>query len=944
MKSSTRILVSSLILLLFFGALSAQQTGEIRGKVADEAGEALPGVSITARSPSLQGARTALSDKSGSFRLPLLPVGAYALTFELAGFEKLTMTGNSVRLGLALSLTVVLRPSTVREEVTVVASNPLIDATLADVSQRLNSGDLALAPTQARTIAEIVDLTPGVTGVRTNTVTGGADQNWITDLTAESGLPGFRGAGNGANNWFVDGLSTKGVAYGDPGVRLNFDAWDEVQIVSDGFSPLWGQGVGGFINIVTRSGGNAFHGELGGLIQGAGLRARRKEQMSAVSVPEASRGQYYANLGGPIVKDKLWFFVSDDFFANTDRTREQTLVWLTVPDGKRRASTNNLLGKITLTPRQGQTVSLSGTIDEFLDQSGGIGVPETYTRPDYSRHSYRLNYRAILSPNAFLTAAWGQNRNSFGIQPLSGDFGPPPYAWQDIGQQTNNASFGQETRQKRTDLAVGLVRYLSLGSWGDHELKAGASHYGASDVESYHWTGLDADLWPGDGFDNGAGISWMSPGHPNSEWESAPGEAKNTTRGFGFYFEDNVVLGRLSLMIGLRTDTQQVFNDAGVRVWSWGVGDFLQPRASLAWDLGGNGRNVLKFGYGLYAMPVSTDFLPFVNTAPLFARRIFRWIGPADPTEAQLADSANWRLTLEQTAPRDVDPGLKPDKTNRFLLEYDRQIGRNWAVKVRGIHSNAHNLINPISIYDPAAPMGMRRLLTNFELKRRNYRALEIELNGKVPGRLALNASWTWSRAKGTTSGDIFEAVSWDLYFGGFYDSSLFGYHPWTPDDSPYHPIYEGLFRGLGGRGIGDEGWYGTLPYSVDHVIKAFTTWLAPYGVNVSAAVEYLSGYHWEMKGWSPAVTFCATFPEGRGARTTPAHAYVDLLVEKEIRFRRAPTLGLGINVYNVLNSQRPVSFFKNGENADGSANPLFGRVWARQLPRWVQLRFSLKF
>ena len=944
MRKPARILVSFLSLFLLFGTLSAQQTGEIRGKVTDEAGEALPGVSITARSPNLQGARTALSDKGGGFRLPLLPVGAYALTFELAGFQRLVLTGNDVRLGSARTVSIVLKSAAVREEVTVVASNPLVDPARADTSYRLSGAELALAPTQARTIAEIVDLTPGVTGVRTNTVTGGADQNWIPGLTTESGLPGFRGAGNGANNWFVDGLSMKGVAYGDPGLRLNYDAWEEVQVVSDGFSPAWGQGVGGFINIVTRSGGNSFHGELGGLVQGAGLRAGRKEQMSAISVPETSLGQFFGNLGGPVLKDRIWLFVSNDLFTNADRTSEQTLSWLTVPAGERRVTTNDLLGKITLTPFKDQTLSLSGTLDKLLRQSGGVGVPETYTRSDYTRRSYRLNYRGILSPNAFLTAAWGQNRHSFGIQPLSGDFGPPPYSWQDIGQQTNNASFGQSSRLKRTDLAVGLIRYLSLGPWGDHELKAGASRYSASDVESYHWTGLDADPWPGDGFDNGTGLSWTSPGHPNSLWESASGEARNTTRGLGFYAEDNVTLGRFSVMIGLRTDTQEVFNDTGAKAWSWGVGDFLQPRASVAWDLAGDGRNVLKFAYGLYAMPVSTDFLPFANTAPLFARRVFKWDGPADPTQAQLADGANWEQTLEQTAPREVDPGLKPDKTNRFLLEFDRQIGANWAFKVRGIHSSSRDLINPISLYDPAAPQDMKRLLTNFELKRRNYRGLEVELNGRVPGRLMLNASWTWSRAEGTTSGDIFEAVSWDLYFGGYYDASLFGYHPLTPEDSPYHPVYERLYKGMGGRGIGDEGWYGVLPYSVDHVIKVFATWLAPRGVNVAANVQYLSGYHWEKKGWSPAVTFCATFPEGRGARTTPAHAYVDLLVEKDFRFRKGPTLGLGVDVYNLLNSQRPVSFFKNSENADGSANPLFGQAWARQLPRWVQLRFSLKF
>ena len=200
MKISLRATVAFLILLLLCGILTAQQTGEIRGKVTEEKGEALPGIGITARSPSLQGLRTAISDRNGGFRLPLLPVGIYSLTFELPGFEKLTMTGNEIRLGFTTSLSVILKPTTVSEEVTVIAPNPPIDKTKADTSYRLNSADLALVPTQARTIAEIIALTPGVTGVRTNTVTGGGVS---AAGGAETGLPSIRGQGDAGNNWLV---------------------------------------------------------------------------------------------------------------------------------------------------------------------------------------------------------------------------------------------------------------------------------------------------------------------------------------------------------------------------------------------------------------------------------------------------------------------------------------------------------------------------------------------------------------------------------------------------------------------------------------------------------------------------------------------------------------------------------------------------------------------
>jgi len=940
MKIFLRVTAALFFLLLLFGTLTAQQTGEIWGRITEEKGEVLLGVAITAKSPNLQGLRTAVSDRSGYFRLPLLPVGTYSLTFELPGFEKLAITGNEVRLGFTASLSVVLKPAAVKEEVTVTALNPLIDKTKADTSYRLNSGDLALVPTQARTIAEIVDLTPGVTGVRANTITGGANQNWLSNLTTETGLPSFRGEGDAGNNWLVDGLSTKGVYYNDPGVRLNYDAWEEVQIVSDGFTPEMGQGLGGFVNIVTKSGSNTFHGQLGGLVQDWHLRAKRQEQLSVVSVPDTSLQQYFGNLGGPIVKDKLWFFLSDNFFGNFDKSSQQSIGWLTVQPGERRTSTNNAFGKITFTPYENHTLSLSGTLDKFLHQSGGIGVPETYIKTTYTRYSYRFNYRGILSNNTFLTAVWGQNRNDTDTGPLSGDLGPPQYSWQDIGQTTNNTHMSWRTLERRTDLAVGLTHYLDLGPWGNHELKAGWSYYNNKYNDVILRAGLDADSWPGDAFDNGTLITWSAPGMPIMLDEFGPSVSKDTTDGFGFYAEDNMVLGRFSFLLGLRTDTQKVYNDVGKRLWSWGLWDFLQPRASVDFDLTGDGRNVLKFGYGLFAMPVCLGTATVLNSNPPTSFREYSWAGPQNPTDSQLKDPANWAFVYEYSAvasPEIVDPKLKPNKVNKFLLEFDRQLWTNWALKVRGILSYSRNLIDDIGLYDPGTPSEFRYLFTNFELKRRDYRALEVELNGKIPGRLMLNASYSWSQAKGTVSGNTFESGTWDLFWGAGYDTAMFGDRPYMPPGASNKELYDTIFAGLGARGIGDEGWYGFLPYSVDHVVKILGTYFAPYGFNVSTNIEYLSGYHWEKKGWSNAYGGYLTFPEGRGGRTTPPHMYVDLAVEKDLRLRTGLTLGLGVNVYNVLNSQRAVSFVKND-------NALFGQVWARQLPRWTQIKATLKF
>lgn len=922
----------SLVCIPTFG----QQTGEIRGIVTDDAKSPLPGVAIAAKSPNLQGLRTAVTDDKGQFRLPLLPVGQYALNFEFPGFEKLAIIGQDVRLGFTVSLSAVLKPAAVTEEVTVTAPAPLIDKTKADNSYRLNSDELARVPTQARTIAEVVGLTPGVTNVRANSVTGGAN----APAGTETGGPSFRGEGDAGNNWLVDGLSSKGAVMNDPGTRINYDSWDEVQIVSDGFAPEMGQALGGFINIVTKSGGNEFHGELGALVRDKNFRARRQEQLSVATLPETSLSQFFGNLGGPILKDKLWFFLSNNYFGNVDQTTERSIGWLTIPSGNRRVGTNNAFGKLTFTPHKNHTFSLSGTLDKSINQSGGIGVPETYTKETYTDYFYRLNYRGILSQNTLLTAALGQNRRKQQGAPLSGDYGPPSYNWLDISQVTNNAVSGWLDTIGRTDMALGLTHYLDLGRWGNHEIKVGGSYFAVSLERNIWFTGLDSDPWPGNGFDNGVLIDWAAPGNPLALSEMGIAKQKNTTHGFGFYAQDDITLGRFSLMLGLRTDTQRVFNNLGELGWGWGPGDFLQPRASLAVDLSGDGRNVLKLGYGRFAMSISLLPLSNINTNILTPYRYYGWAGGENPTDSQLKEATNWDFIIEgstASVPYEVDPELKPNKTDKFFVEFDRRLGTNWAVKVRGIYSYSHTLLEDIALYAPESPQGFTYLFTNFELKKRNYKAFEIEMNGRIAGRLTLNASWTWSQAKGTVPGNMFETTVFGSGWGGWYDSSAFGDHPNVPEGSPDKEFFDGLFHGLGGRGIGDEGWYGILPYSVDHVVKILGTYFAPFGIVVSTNLEYLSGYHWEKKGFSEAYGDFFTFPEGRGGRMTPAHVYFDIMAEKDFRLKNGMALAMGINAYNVLNSQRPVSYAKQD-------NELFGQVWARQLPRWVQFKMTLRF
>jgi hypothetical protein len=920
---------ASVLLALVAGAAYAEQTGEIRGTITDPIGAVLADVKVTARSPSLQGVRTTASDARGFFRLPLLPAGTYTLTFERSSFERLTLTGTEVPLGYTATLSVGMRVRTVTEEITVAADPPLIDRTTASTSYRLTSAALDRIPTQDRTIADIVGLTPGITGVRMN-----------TEMGSGTGLPSFRGEGNAGNNWLVDGLSVKGVDTHDSGLPINFDAWDEVQIVSDGFEPQFGQALGGTVNIVTKSGGDAFHGELGGLLRPFGLRADMEDQLSAASLPQTSNNQFFGNLGGPILNRKLWFFISNNYVATSDRTQQKSVGWLTIPAGERKIDTDHSFGKLTWTPRSNHTLSLSGALDSFLSQDGGIGLPETYTKDTYTHSLYRLNYMGLLSRSTFVTASLGRYQRRTDSRPASGDTSRPSYTWQDIAQSTNNALFDSVFRQDRTDLALSASTFLSLGRWGQHEIKGGLSHYANGLDNAYSFTGAAADPWKGNGFDGGMSITWAEPQRPVQLLELGRFAERGWTRGFGVWAQDTITLGRFSLMLGLRSDTQVVENDVHKELWNWGVKDFVQPRASLAVDLFGTGRSVLRLGYGRFSMPMSSACIKWFNEGGSWPWRMHSWVGPENPTNAQLLDPAHWQFVFEQSPAsvglEKIDANLRPNRISRFLVGLDQRLGRNWALRARGVFARGRNLIEDITVPDPQNSSGLSWQLTNLDLKRKDYRSLEVELNGTVGEKLKLDASYTWSQAKGTVPGNESEYSGWGQGLGYLYDGGPFGDQPDLPAGHPLKETYDTLFAGFGGPGVGDAGWYGFYPYSVDHIIRVLTVYHAPYGVDISTTLEWLSGYHWEKKGWSDYGGYLL-FPEGRGVRTTPAHAYLDLALDKHLQLRPGLTFALGLNVANALNRQRPVSFSKED-------NELFGRVWARQQPRRVQLKAALRF
>ncbi len=293
-----------LILLLFFGLTSigltqGRQTGAVSGTVSDEEGNPLPGANVTLTGTGIMGSMTYVTGEQGRFRFPSLIPGECELKVEMPGFKTTTRGGIRIQVGKTVELDIVLSIATVEEEVTVVASTPVVDIETSKVIVSYTSEFLASLPMN-RDLYGIQNSIPGAIseGVdyrRTSSILGGTVRSQLYQL---------------------DGAPMNDPATFYPMANINTDVYEEIEFGIGSLPAEVGQADSVVVNIVTKSGGNKFSGSLSAYYTGKGLTENliSLEDMEAIGVnPPQSYTDYKdasLSFGGPIIKDKLWFFVN----------------------------------------------------------------------------------------------------------------------------------------------------------------------------------------------------------------------------------------------------------------------------------------------------------------------------------------------------------------------------------------------------------------------------------------------------------------------------------------------------------------------------------------------------------------------------------------------------------------------------------------------------------
>jgi outer membrane receptor protein involved in Fe transport len=285
---------------LLFGCsgLFAQTTGEIAGVVTDASGSVLPGVTMEATSASLQGKRAAISGRDGVYRLPGLPYRVRATLSAFGPGEKTATVSLDSKATVNFRLEVMAI-----EEVLVSGEIPLVDVTSTTGGTNYVNKVIARLPV-GRNYADIIRSQPGV-----NT-DGGDTQGRSLALT-------IYGATSAENQWIVDGVNTTNVIKGIQGKAINNEFIQEVEVKTGGYQAEYGRALGGVINVITKSGGNEFHGDGFVYYDSFDWKAKQKVTVpdliaNAMRVADYRRTDFGADLGGCFLKDRLWFFGAYD--------------------------------------------------------------------------------------------------------------------------------------------------------------------------------------------------------------------------------------------------------------------------------------------------------------------------------------------------------------------------------------------------------------------------------------------------------------------------------------------------------------------------------------------------------------------------------------------------------------------------------------------------------
>lgn len=889
-------------------AAQGMQRSTIAGLVSDASGARVAGATVELTGArALGGLQTVATDALGRYRFTRLLPGVYAVSAAAPGLQRTTRRDIVLPVNTTYDVNFALGPATLAESIDVRGNEAPIDLRRSSSPTVFGAAALRDLPTE-RTLSSVLALTPGVVTT--------------PPLFGVGGEVAFGGT-QGSNGFTADGVDLTEPALGTPWSAIGYDWLEQVEVVALGAGAEYGGFTGAIANGVLRSGSNRVAGLVAGLFTRPSWSSDNLGGYPAGEPrPQASRTlldwwDLGAQLGAPIVRDRLWVFTGATGAHHAYRPFGYT------GPGETSERTTGTIVKVDAAVRP--ALALQGFWTREASDLIGSGLSrfrtDPVTSPDQFTRRHAWNARGTWTPRAALVLEARASGNTGDVDrvphpPATLD-GPPPGFVSDTNTACCNAPWSREFR--RTTQVAGTIGAFADGPHGTHDVRLGV------EVE---WAPADSEYGrPGDRavtYRQGAVVQF-------EEW--AGDRLLSDNDRVSLFVQDRWALGaRLTLEPGLRVEWRSGSVPSVPEVIATTA---LGPRLGAAWDLTGGGTTVVRAHYGRYFDRLFGHVFDAFEPGA-FSPHVVYAVTPDGPVEVfRYSETVNAEVgaDLEQPHVDQVVLGVERSlgahttvqaqyvgrRFGDFLGYVDRQLSSWTAHEVvdpgpDGVAGNADDA-GPITVYRPYGSdfdsSGRDLLLANPNDASRSYHGVQLIATRRFANRYQYQVSYAWSRATGTVGNEYHtNATYWSLSPLG-----SIGSNPNMARYAEGRPKYD--YREF----------------------KALGSYRAPWlgGFTAAGVFRWHTGVRWQ-RSVVQFTPFFSVYPaEPAGTRQAPDVGALDLRIEKGVPLGRAGTLGLYLDVFNVTNIGRATDYV-------AESGPSFGYVSGWTEPRTARVGLRWEF
>lgn len=926
-------------------------TAALQGVVRDAQGKALPNASVRISSDALIGGeRVAKTSENGSFRFPLLPPGLYAIAVDAPGYPakktvELLSLGQTTQSNFKL-----VAEATATVEVVSVAG--VADTASVSVTSNLTSEVLENVPT-GRDLTQVAALTPGVTV--SDSTSGATVRAWGSD-----------GAGNA---YTIDGLNVGDAKSGEKWVYANPDWFSQVQVGGLGAGAEYGGFSGAFINGVVKSGGNTFSGTVSAYYQKNSWAALRNNPRLAATERALYDGYYSslsASVGGPIIKDKLWYFISAE--SEKDSATDSP-IGVNFPVKR---DTPRFLGKVTW------QVMPTATWDAFFEYDK-IDRDNKYANRYYTHDAAQKQD----SPSRLFTTSWIQSLGSStvltlryaGLNARDDRFSYNPTGYTMDVSGSGGLAAGVNTALGLSDVAA--PELIGKSYWGnvrrnDLLRSNGRARNTFSGTLDFFATGL---LSAADSHAFRMGFDIEQSTNQELRWIASPNGIAYRTRvrtgglrpyraetGRGrnvntrmdramFYIQDTwTVNNRLQIVPGIRFENFKGRGFGGETLWSTKT---IAPRLAFTYNVTEDQRQVARLTLGRYYAGMSSDYFQRAIPGSYQNTNVFYWgsssnlVNPYNPTLIPVNTTINgpdYAYAYNFNAST-LDPNHKQPYTDEVTLGYNLRVGKNWMFSVSGVYRGQADILvqNDPSWSNPAYTVGTLNVtspitgqtyktyisdivlgdpnnghkfyITNSSDAKNYYRMLTMSAERAMDNGWSLSASMTWASSEGNY--DTTAAQSVDNF------------------NDPNAQINS----------------RGRLGFVNDREARVRGTYEFPWAwkTRISGTFTYLSG-----ERYTPTIDMSNVFELNqnalsiyaaqRGSARYPSRHTLDVRVSQDVPLSKRVRAEAFLDVFNLLNDGKAYAWDTTVATDAGTVLSSYQNPIYTDDPRRVRVGFKLRF